>query len=118
MAKQNGNGTTETNTTATKEPSIIDKLHDEWKSAGSKAPSASQSKDDVKAYLNAKKAKEAAKAAYERAQKAESDTVSTLIRHHGKGKMKIAGEVLLPMTRGTTVFLRGEGTGEVKDLGG
>lgn len=115
MAKTNNE--TAATTTTTETPSLVEQLHQEWLKAGGKPPSTAKNKELVADYLKAKKAKEAAKAAYEKAQAAESETVKAIILANGKGKLRIAGEVCLPMTRGNTVFFRGEGKGEVRDIG-
>lgn len=113
--------TPETTTAATtsekKEPSIVDQLHETWKKNGGKPPAAAVNKKLVAEYLAARKTKEKAKAEYEKCQAAESETVKAIILANGKGKMRINGEVCLPMTRSNTVFFRGEGKGEVRDIG-
>ena len=104
-------------TDETKGPSIVDQLHEEWKKNGAKPPSSVQNKKLVADYVASMKAKDAAKAAYEKAQAATTEAVKAIILANGKGKLRIAGEVCLPMTRGVTVFFRGEGKGEVRDIG-
>ena len=100
-----------------KAPSLVDQLHEEWKKQGGKPPTSALNKKLVGEYAAAKKTKEKAKSEYERCQAAESEAVKAIILANGKGKLRIGGEICLPMTRGNTVFFRGEGKGEVKDIG-
>ena len=95
----------------------VDELHALFLKNGGKAPPAVQNKKLVDEYLKAKKAKAAAKAMVEKAQKEESLAVEAIILANGKGRLKIAGAVCIPMTKGDTVFFRGEGSGEVKEIG-
>lgn len=103
--------------TETKAPSVVDQLHEEWKRQGGKPPTSALNKKLVADYTAAKKMKEKARAEFDKCQAAECETVKAIILANGKGKLRIGGEVCLPMTRGNTVFFRGEGKGEVKDIG-
>lgn len=95
----------------------VEELHQLFLKNGGKPPPAVQNKKLVDDYLKAKKAKASAKAMVEKAQREESAAVEAIILANGKGRLKIAGQVCIPMTKGDTVFFRGEGTGEVKDIG-
>jgi len=112
MAQNEANGTA-----TPKGPSLVDQLHEEWKKQGAKPPTSALNKKLVADYTAAKKVKEKARAELDKAQAAESAAVKAIILANGKGKLRIGGEVCLPMTRGDTVFFRGEGKGEVKDIG-
>lgn len=101
-----------------KTKSRIEVLHEEWKANGGKPASAAINKNLVADYQRAKKAQDAAKEALSKATAAVSEAAANIIRHNGKGRVRIAGEVHVPMARGETVFFRTEGGGEVKDLGG
>lgn len=95
----------------------VDELHALFLKNGGKAPPAVQNKKLVDDYTKAKKAKAAAKKAVEVAQAEESRCVEAIILANGKGRLKIGGAVCIPMTKGDTVFFRGEGSGEVKEIG-
>ena len=105
------NGATETKTNK------VEDLHALFLKNGGKPPPAVQNQKLVADYLKAKKAKAAAKKAVEEAQAAESKAVEAIILANGKGRLKIGGAACIPMTKGDTVFFRGEGSGEVKEIG-
>jgi len=117
MSTKNGTATEET------KPSKIQELHAAWVKNGAKDPSEAISKKLVGEYKAALKAKTAAEKALEKARHDLSLSVENLILNHGKGRLRIGGEVCIPMGRLNkvtgieTLFFRGEGTGEVKDLG-
>lgn len=112
MSKENGVAVDET-----KGPNKVEELHKAWVQNGSKAALPAVNKKLVGEYLAAKKAKEAAQAALRKAQASESAAVEAIILNNGKGRLRIGGEICIPMSRGGTVFFRGEGTGEVRDIG-
>jgi len=109
----NSNGQPE----ATKEPSKLDVLHDQWKKSGAKVAPDSVNKKLVDTYLKAAKTKDEAEEALAAAVKAQSMAVEAIILANGKKHFKIRGRTQIPMSRGDTVFFRGESTGEVQDLG-
>lgn len=104
-----------TNGTADKTPSRKQALHDQWVAAGSSKPSKSDKKAFVTSYKALAAEKDKAEKALEKAQAAVSDLVSANIRAAGKGRLRIDGEVYIPMSRGDTCYLRAEGGGEVED---
>lgn len=108
---------TETNGASETKTNRVEELHALFIKNGGKAPPAVQNKKLVEEYLEAKREKAKAKAMVEKAQKRESAAVEAIILANGKGRLKIGGQVCIPMTKGETVFFRGEGTGEVKDIG-
>lgn len=100
-----------------KEKSLLDKLDDQWKASGGKSAPEAINKKLVQKYKETSKAKEAAEEALAAAVKAQSDAVQAIILANGKKHFKIGGKTHIPMSRGNTVFFRGEGSGEVQDLG-
>lgn len=101
----------------TKEPSLLDKLHAEFLKAGGKEPDAKTGKALLGSWRAASEARDKAEAAFRKAQTAESDAVAAIIKARGKGRVKIDGEVHVPMSRGTTVFFRKEGGSDVPSFG-
>lgn len=121
------NGATETAATATPAvvtpvkkdngPNRLAEAHAAFIKAGGKPADGKTTKALVDGWKKAAQAKEKAEEAFTAASKAESETVKALILALGKGRLKIAGEVYIPMSRGETFYLRQEGGGEVRDLG-
>jgi hypothetical protein len=109
MAKNNGNSEDKT-------PSRKQAFHDQWVASGSPKMSKADKKAFVTAYKAAAAAKAKAEQALEEAQTAVSDLVGGMIRAAGKGRLRIDGEVYIPMSRGETCYLRAEGGGEVEDF--
>jgi hypothetical protein len=91
-------------------------LHDQWVAAGSNKMNKSDKKAFVTEYKKLAAAKAAAEEALETAQSAVSDLVAGMIRGAGKGRLRIDGEVFVPMSRGETCYLRAEGGGDVEDF--
>lgn len=113
MANQNGNGTVD----ETKGPNMVQQLHEQWEKNGGKQPAEVITKGLVKAYKEAQKARDAAEDAFLAAKHKESQAVQAIILACGKGRVKIGGRVLIPMSKGDSVYFRSEGGGEVRDLG-
>jgi hypothetical protein len=105
------------NGSAPKEKTLLDKLHDQWKAAGGNPAPDAVNKKLVENYKKTTKAKEEAEQALKKAAKAQSDAAAAIIVNNGKKHFKIGGKTHIPMSRGDTVFFRGEGSGEVQDLG-
>jgi len=101
----------------TKGPNRVKELHDQFVKNGGKVPPDAEVKRLVANYKKAHSARVAAQTAFEAAKKAESETVEAIILAVGKGRIKIAGKVLIPMSKGDSVYFRTEGGGEVRDLG-
>ena len=106
----------DTNGTEAKAPSLHNVLHAQWVAAGSKTPSKAEGGKLLKGYLEAHQAKKVAELALEEAQNAETAAVTAIILARGKGRLRIAGEVHIPMSRGGTVYFRREGGGEIGEL--
>ncbi len=110
--------TTTNGTTEPKEPSRLETLHQEYIAAGGKPPAPKAGYALVSVWAKAVKAQEAAEAALSHAQKVTSDAAADVIRAFGRKKrIPWDGENFQPSSRGTTVFLRREGGGEIADLG-
>jgi len=113
MANQNTNGQSD----ETKGPNMVQQLHEQWEKNGGKQPAEAIVKALVKTYKEAQKARDAAEDAFTAAKHKESQAVQAIILNCGKGRVKIAGKVLIPMSKGDSVYFRSEGGGEVRDLG-
>jgi hypothetical protein len=92
-----------------KSAALLSKYHAEWVASGSKAPTKVEETRLAKAWQTARKARDAAEAAFRAAVRAESDTVANIIRAKGKGRFNMNGTNYMPMSRGETCYLRGEG---------
>lgn len=105
----------ETNGTVTKSKSLLDKLHDEWVTAGSKKPDAKTRDRLLAEHKAATKKRQAAEEAFEAARQAEVDTVAAIVRARGKGRFKTPdGATYVAMSRGDTVYLRLESGGDIE----
>jgi oligoendopeptidase F len=113
MAQENTNG----QSTENKGPNMVQQLHEQWEKNGSKQPPEAVVKALVKTYKEAQKARDAAEEAFNAAKHKESQAVQAIILNCGKGRVKIGGKVLIPMSKGDSVYFRSEGGGEVRDLG-
>lgn len=106
--------------TAEPKSALLNDLHAEFLAAtkAGRKVDAKAAKEMVANLKNAKKNRDAAEAAFVKAQKAESDAWADIIRARGKGRVEIPGlGVFIPMSRGTTVYGRQEGGGEVPTFG-
>jgi hypothetical protein len=100
-----------------KKPSLSELLHREWLEAGSRPLTKGDAKALIREWKGTHSAKAEAEASLAKAIAAESAVVARLIRGRGKGRLRIDGEVYVPMSRGETTYLRREGGGEVEDMG-
>ena len=114
MAKTNG--TTPATETPAPAGSLLTQVHQEWLDAGKPVPTKKEFTELERAYAEARKTKAAAEKAYNAAAKAESDSVAAIVRACGKGKLKVGGEIVTPMARGESLFMRRESTTEVRDF--
>jgi hypothetical protein len=97
---------------------LLNACHAEFVKNGSKPCDAKEAKRLVAALKSAKAARDAAEAAFIKAQKAESDAWSDIVRARGKGRVEIPGlGVFIPMSRGTTVYGRQEGSKDTPTFG-
>jgi|APFre7841882630_1041343.scaffolds.fasta_scaffold30826_4 hypothetical protein len=113
----NGNTTTPATPDAAPEKMLLQVIHEEWKAAGSKAPTAKEAQALVTAWKAASKARDVAEAAFTKAQEAESAACAAIVRARGKGRIKIGDATYIPMSRGKTVYFRREGGEEVEAFG-
>ncbi len=104
------------NSASDKTPSRKQAFHDQWVAAGSNKMNKSDKKAFVTAYKGLAAEKVKAEEVLEKAQGAVSELVGQMIQKAGKGRLRIDGEVYIPMSRGTTCYLRAEGGGEVEDF--
>lgn len=104
-------------TEAPAEKMLLQVIHEEWKAAGSKAPTGKEAQALVSAWKAASKARDAAEAAFTKAQEAESAACAAIVRARGKGRIKIGESTYIPMSRGKTVYFRREGGAEVEAFG-
>lgn len=118
MAKESATESTNGQAAAAVEaPNMVKQLHDQWLKSGGKQPAEAITKSLVKTFKEAKKARDTAEEAFIAAKHKESQAVQAIILNCGKGRVKIGGTVLIPMSKGDSVYFRSEGGGEVRDLG-
>jgi hypothetical protein len=103
--------------TETKAPNLVKQAHAAWEAAGKNTPTKKEGAALLKSYLDASQVRKQAEAALEQARADETAAVVAIVRARGKGRLRIAGEVHIPMARGNTAYFRREGGGEVGELG-
>lgn len=93
----------------TVDTSLLKDLHAQWEKGGKKVVDKKQATALMAAWKKASDAREESEQAFAAAQRAESDAVKAIVLARGSAKLKLGdGTVLVPMSRGATVYFRKE----------